>query len=389
LNTQPQTLPFDDSNKAVAAFRAALHMDVDRLPGHENLTALLSRALVVVPLTVEDHRARLKRLPTHLDSLHSLFRHWTSAKQNDRAFCAAGVLTFLRSADAAEKTFYAEGCSWLAQEPKGRLGKPELAALMHPEARNALSELLRTIGDQLSTLYPARFDLLGVDPRADRLKPDGALFRAVHSVVQVFGADDFDVYQARRPRVDLETTSPLSICVGHDLARKYNLREQKYLFGRAALGLVNKTAVLRKVSATEAADLFGNTVRIHQPDYAGLGSRNDAASKQLRRAYSYLTVRAIKAPSRVIAQGEPLDVAGTLDALGWSADRAGLTVCGDVASALDMLFHDDPSTAGLHPVGAAQVFAAVSKRRDLRELLDFALSDDFFHLRAKLGMTVA
>jgi len=388
LNAGSYAKPLDDSEKATTAFCAALHLDSGRLSVREGLTALLSRDLVVAPMSLDDHRARLKRFPAHADSLHALFRYWARVHQNDRAFCAAGVLTFLKSADAAETTFYAEGCSWLAHETQGRLTQPELEALVHPGARNPLFELLRAIGGQLATLYPPRFDLLGVDRRADRLKDDSVLCKAVRSVAQVFGVGEFEVYQARRTRVDLETSEPLSVCVGHDLARKYNLREQKFLLGRAALGLLNKTAVLKKLSVTEATELLGNSVRIHQPGYAGLGSRNDGASKRLRKAYSWKAVRAIAAPALAIARGEPLDVAHTIEALGWSADRAGLIVCGDVAAGLDMLLRDDPSAPGLRTSDRAQVLGAVAKRRELRELLTYALSDDFFCLRARLGLTV-
>ena len=55
------------------------------------------------------------------------------------------------------------------------------------------------------------------------------------------------------------------MCVGQDVVRKFNAREQKFLIGRAVLGLLNKTAVLSKLSPGETADLFGNSVRIHAP----------------------------------------------------------------------------------------------------------------------------
>src|SRR5713226_9851220 len=74
-----------------------------------------------------------------------------------------------------------------------------------------------------------------------------------------------------------------------------------------------------------------------------------------------------------------------LQGLAYSADRAGLLLSGDVASCLSLAvresaipsaFKDDPSAKN------------VEVRADLRELMQFAISDDFFRLRADLGLSI-
>ncbi|MHB8874371.1 MAG: tetratricopeptide repeat protein [Myxococcaceae bacterium] len=380
--------PLDDAHKAISAFRAALEIDPTCVQAHANLAALFMRDAAAAPMAIEEHRALLRLVPNNADSLHALFRLWEGLRQNDKAFCAAGVLSFLMAANDAETAFYAEGRNRLAQEIAAKLAPPDLEVLMHPGARNVLVDVMRAIGDQLTKLFPPQFELLGVDKKADRLKPDHAVFRAVRAVAQVFGVEEFEVYQARRPRVELETTEPLSVCVGQDVVRKYNAREQKFLLGRAVLGLLNKTAVLKKITAAEAADLFGNSVRIHQPGYTALGQKNDEASKQLRKAYSRKSLKLLEGPAHAVAGTSGLDVPFTIEALGWSSDRAGLVTCGDIAIGLAMLLRDDPNISGIRAAGADPVAEAVSKRQDMKELLAFALSDEFFRLRAKLGMAV-
>ena len=86
--------------------------------------------------------------------------------------------------------------------------------------------------------------------------------------------------------MSLETTEPLSIIVGPDVVRRFNIREQRFLYGRAAMALFDKSAILRKLAPAELADVLGNSVRIHQPNFDGLGRRNEEQGKQLRRAYS-------------------------------------------------------------------------------------------------------
>ena len=101
----------------------------------------------------------------------------------------------------------------------------------------------------------------------------------------------------------LETTEPMSVCVGQDVVRKYNAREQRFLIGRAVLGLLDRMAVLGKLSASEAADMLGNTVRIHRPEFMGLGRRNDDLSKQLKRAASRKALKALEEPALSVASG--------------------------------------------------------------------------------------
>jgi hypothetical protein len=247
---------------------------------------------------------------------------------------------------------------------------------------------MRAVGDQLSKIHLPQFELLGVDRKNDKLKPDHAVFKAVRSVAQVFGVEEFEVYQARRGLLALETTEPLSVCVGQDVVRRFNVREQKFLIGRAVMGMLNKTAVLTKLSRGETADLFGNSVRIFAPQFTALGRSNEETIRNFRRAYSRKALKALEPAALELGPQPKVELEPALEGFGLSADRAGLLMCGDVSVGLSMLLREDPQFATARVESPEPLLQALRERTDLRQLLGYALSDDFLRLRQRLGLSL-
>jgi tetratricopeptide (TPR) repeat protein len=376
--------------RAVATYRQIVEQDATCVPARAALAELYMRDPATTSMAIEEHRQLLKLEPTRVESLHALFNLWHGLKQLDKAFCAAAALHFLRSANEVEVAFFTEARSRLPQETQDKqLTLADVdAGLMHPGARGPLVEVMRAIGDQMGKLHPPQFEMLGVDRKADKLKPDSAVFKAIRAVAQVFGLEEFEVYQARRGLLVLETTEPLSVCVGQDVVRKFNAREQKFLIGRAVLGLVNRTAVLSKLSSGETADLFGNSIRIHAPQFAALGRRNDETVKQLRKAYSRKALKSLEEPAMALGNATKVDLGVLIESLSNSADRAGLLMCVDVSVGLTLVLREDPNFAAMKVDTAEPLLQAVKSRDDLKDLLSFAVSDDFFRLRQRLGLSL-
>jgi hypothetical protein len=377
--------PLADPSRALAHFRFVVERDPMNAAAHAALAALYMRDATTTPLAIEEHRHLLKLEPTRVESFQALFRLWESVKQTDKAFCVGGALSFFRAATEAQAAFYNESKNRVPHEVTARLQPPDVDALMHPRLRNSpVLEVIRAIGDQVGKFHPPNFESAGIDRRNDRLKPDHALFKAVRAVAQVFDVEEFDVYQSRRGAVFLETSEPLAVCVGQDMVRRFNVREQKFLFGKMALGLFNKTAVLDKISTGEATDLIGNAVRIFSPEYP-LGRRNDEVTKQLKKSLSRKSLKALETAAMMLATAD-VDVVQTLEWLAWSGNRAGLVMCGDVAAGLNLILRHDANQSSPRAEPSEPVAHLVEGRLDLRDALVFVLSDEFFKLRQKLGL---
>ena len=302
--------------------------------------------------------------------------------------CAAAI-AFVEAGPQRAIHLHLDWRGRLPTEPHARVDEVSLGLLLHPDARNPLTDVLRAVGDQLSKLYPPDFEMLGVEPRMDRLKPDHPVSRAIRLVAEGFGVDHFDVYQARRGLMVAETSEPPSICVGQDVIRRFNSREQKFLIGRAVFALLERTALAGKLPEPELASLLGDCIRLVVPEFDGLGRRDEGRIRTLRKLLSRKALRALEEPAREIARGPVPDLAKTLQGLFASGNRAGLLICGDPAVALTMVLREDPAfTQARATESQESILRAVRERADLRALLTFSVSEELFTLRERVGPTL-
>jgi hypothetical protein len=64
-----------------------------------------------------------------------------------------------------------------------------------------------------------------------------------------------------------------------------------------------------------------------------------------------------------------------------------MLMCGDISVGLGLVLREDPTMGNSKvEVAADPLNQALKTRDDLRDLLAFSLSDDFFRLRQRLGL---
>ena len=294
---------FGDLSRAVATCRTAVELDPGSVEARAALADMLSKDPGSADLAVGAHQAVLALDPVRLLSLETLYEVWDSQRLLDRTFCCAAAIAFVEAGPPRAVHLHLDWRGRLPTEPHARVDEVSLGLLLHPDARNPLTGVLRAVGNQLSKLYPPDFEMLGVDPRMDRLRPDHPVSRAIRLVAESFGVDHFDVYQARRGLMVAETGEPPSICVGQDVVRRFNSREQKFLIGRAVFALLERTALAGKLPEPELANLLGDCIRVVVPEFDALGHRDEARIRTLRKLLSRKVLRALEEPARGIARG--------------------------------------------------------------------------------------
>jgi hypothetical protein len=172
------------------------------------------------------------------------------------------------------------------------------------------------------------------------------------------------------------------------VVKKFNAREQKFLIGRAVLGLLNNAGVLSRLSMEETAHFFAAAVQVVVPSFTGLGRPSEELVRTLRKQLSRRNLRALGPAARAVAASSSVALSTTLSALAAAANRAGMLMAADPAVALHLVLREDPNVSGIRPDTADPVLQAVRERSDLRSLIAFALSDNFFHLRREVGLAL-
>jgi tetratricopeptide (TPR) repeat protein len=374
--------------RAIQAYRLAAELAPADVALCAALADLLTRDGSSLPAAIEQHRALLRLDPCRLESYHALYGLFLDSRQVDRAVCAGHVLASFRALTESEAASFEVAKAQAPSEPSEILPAEDLdGALLHPLARSPLTELMRTVGDQLHKLYEPGPEAKGLG-RGDRLKPDHPLHRAARALCTSLGVEKLEIYQGKRgASVQVENTDPLSLIVGPDFARRNSAREQRFLLGRACLHLRNKMPLALRLDPQVLAELLGGAIRIAVPEFALLGKPDPELTRRLRKAMSGRAVRALEALAPELSGQRTLHLTAWLRGALASADRAGALLCGDAGIALQVLLRDE-ARAPLKLDSPAAVADAVRGRREIAELLDFAVSDEYFRLRSKLRLAV-
>ena len=377
-----------DETRAILSYRRAIELQPGFIQAHAALAHLLEKDPGSVEQAIQAHRAVIALDPTQTESIHALFRIWEEQRELDRAFCAAAVLVFLQSGNDRETNLHFDWRGRLPQDGEDRLTKEELALLSGTDATGPLVDVLRAAGPEMAQQLEPSFEAVGVDPRLDRLRPDHPVHRAIRLVAETFGVDEFEAFQARRGLVVLEPSQPNALCIGQDVVKKFNVREQKFLIARAIFGLLNRTALLSRLNLEETANFLGAAVRVVVPSFAGLGKPSEELLRTLRKTLSRRALRALGPAARAVAASPTHDLGATLSGLSAAANRAGLLMAADPAVALQLVLREDPAVSVPRTEMGDPLFQAVRERSDLRSLMLFALSDDFFRLRREVGLAL-
>ncbi len=77
-----------------------------------------------------------------------------------------------------------------------------------------------------------------------------------------------------------------------------------------------------------------------------------------------------------------------LAGMAFSADRAGVLMCGDVSMGLTMVLREDPNFATARLDNAEPLLQALRERADLQQILTYVLSDDFLRLRQRVALAL-
>jgi cellulose synthase operon protein C len=370
---------------AILSYRRALDLD----PGDEAARIALADLFTTdrnhYAEAKAEHRWLLHQDAARADSYRALLRIFLDEQQNDRAYCAVAVLSFLELGDEAVDKVHAELRKRLPAEP----GQPLTAELrehqlLHPEARTPLTTVLRIIGDYLDKVvsWPAeRYPL----QRADRLKADHPIRQLCDRLAASLGVGELRVFSGRGSELVALPTSPPVLMVGPAALGAYPERAQRFLLGRLIGSISDRSQLGSLLDPSVMADVVGAALRLAHPRASvTLGPPNAELERKLARALP----RKVRKQLEDMAPGpwcEPADGgADWLRSLSSSADRVGLVLAGDIAAALGAA-----SSFGHTPEdGDGSPSSRVRQVPALADLCVFAVSEELFRLRAALGLAI-
>jgi hypothetical protein len=199
------------------------------------------------------------------------------------------------------------------------------------------------------------------------------------------------------PDMTIVVQAPPALVIGPDLALSGRYAEMRFQLARG-IELTRPAYILAAgLQPRPFAQLFAAVLKAFHPRHARRhhASAGDSASEQvakLKRSVPY------KVAKRLVelfgAQGR-----AAWSSVRWRAlvqqtgNRAGLLLCGDLKVAVRLVLAQRgmsaAATAAAGEVSGEDLVRLTVEHEPLRNLLQYAISEDYFHLREKLGTAVA
>ena len=369
----------NDRRRAMAACEQLLSLRPGDLKVREDL-ARLYEADGRLDDSLTLHRSLIQESPFSVDSYHALFRIYLQRRELDAALCLAAALAFLEEANADERKLLAEKRSSLLLPPGRTLGEQLYQKhLLAPGARGLTGELLAFASDYIRPLFsrPAEdFHLRARDRLSlqDRQHPLAQIF---DQGIRLLGLPVPEIY-LRGPQVKgvlALNTAPPAVVAAEDITRQFSIPEIRFLAGRALAFCRPENQLTLALGPVKLRNLLDALLELGQPQFAtgnydretlDLAKRLDKLIPPLRRE------KLEQLASRYRREQSETAIRDWIEGVEQTCNRAGFLLAGDLEACIKVL------------KGGRVVSPSGSTRTLIRELIFFAISDDYFAIRRAL-----
>jgi hypothetical protein len=341
---------------------------------------------------VEQHMRMLKNEPFKYDSYKALRKIYMDSHQYDKTWCVCNTLAFLKKADADEMQFYEQYKPRGLVKAKNMMTGETWAKLVHPDENRYISAIFAACWQGVAVMKAFPHKDFGIK-RKDRrqLQGDGLLFsKLFYYVAQVLNVPLPEVFLVEDNKaaeiqlanaIEKQELCPSFVVRPHLLQGK-NEREIAFLSARR-LTFMRPEYYLKMLLPTNTELKIAVLSAI-----AMLNPRFPIPPDAVQMVQQYLPEMQKRMPPHAMEQlglvvQKFIQAAPEINLAKWGhavdavSHRAGFVVCGDLEVAARMV-SAEPVT-----VGGPQV------KDKIKELVLYSISEEFFAVRAQMGLTIA
>jgi tetratricopeptide (TPR) repeat protein len=388
-----------DPKGAVAAFEQVVALTPEQLPAREALAVLYGEGPEHEQAAVDNHRQLLNADITRSASLRALGALYLRRGQLDRTRCCYELLTLLGTATPAERAFLEEN-----RPPELKPDDPYAGTIDDRDRGEHLalgeavvmSEIFSCLWAGAPGLIGQRLEDFGVSAR-DKVSPmaDMDLGRIYGQVAKALGHKKTALYvrpEGATDEVTIVVQAPPALVVAPALAEGASPAEIRFQIARG-LELTRPEYILAAgVRPKQFTALFASVLRAFHPRHAKRRTAaGDAAAEQAAKLKKNVPYKVSK---------QLVELFQKLGNTSWSSlrwrtvvhqigNRTGLILCGDLATAVQTIMHDEGAVPTGETASPEEIRRLATTSEPLRELLRFAISEDYFTLREKLGTAIA
>jgi tetratricopeptide (TPR) repeat protein len=387
-----------DYRAAGEAFEVCAKLEPDNMPRHQILAELYQmQGPEAYDKAVREWRAILKRtqdIAAMVPILKTLRHLYSEMGKYDQVWCTASVLAYLRQADAEELRFHEQYKLKTLSRVKARLNE-ELwqKYIYHSDEDRYISLILANISQAIMAARAREHRDLQIK-RRDRRDPtnDKLMFSGVFVYVsQALGVTAPELYLRQDWAGEIEMMNAREkqqLCpgfvVGAALLQGKQEKELAYVLGKKLAlmrpdHVVRWPAVVPQVSELKA--YFLAALKLVQPNVPIKSDMEHPVAERLellRRLVPPQNVEQLaEVVRRFIESKAEADLHRWSKAVDYTTSRAGFLMCNDIEVAAHQI-QSEPLAVG-----------CADPKDKVRDLIQWCVSDEYFALRAHLGLAIA
>lgn len=384
---------------ATQAFEIAQQMDPKnemRADGTDRAEILAELYLVAGPdytdKAVAQHMRMLQNEPFKYDSYKALRKIYMDTHQYDKTWCVCNTLAFLKKADADEMQFYEQYKPRGLVKAKNMMTAETWGKLVHHEENRYISAIFAACWQGVAAMKAFPHKDFGIKRKDKRqLQGDPLMFsKLFYYVAQVLNVPLPEVFLVEDNKAaDIQLANAIektelcpSFVVRPHLLQGKNEREVAFLSARRLtfmrpeyyLKMLLPTNTELKVVVLSALAMLNPRFPI-PPDL--VATVQQYVPEMQKRMPPHAMEQLGLVVQKFIQAAPEINLAKWGHAADAVSHRAGFVVCGDLEVAARMV-SAEPVT-----VGGPQV------KDKIKELVLYSISEEFFAVRAQMGLTIA
>lgn len=380
-----------DDTKASNELRLALEAEPMNAGALQALARLYAKSAQTFPQAVDIHRRLLRIDPFRVESYHEMRRMFEKRQEFDKAFVICEILVYLRAQQQDEDLFFHEYKLKVAPHAAGQLSPEDHDRLVtHPEERGPARAIWEILATELPKAYPpdlAQYELTAKDKHTSR--SDLPMRKLADELARVLGAPSFDLWVTKKHDLGmfLENEDPPALIVGAGVARRIQERELRFMLSRQLERLKAAYHLFGHLPAAEADLLVWAAARLVRPDLRV--ERDPIELENVARKLTKFLTRRGKTMLQELGprlQGLRFELDRHGMAAVHTSNRAGLVLTNDIEIAVRSLARESNTKAVFADASGAR--ETIGQNAEIRELLGYAISEEYFAARTKLGFSI-
>ena len=380
----------DDKEGAATAYEVAVSLCPNDMDRHEGLANLyLDIGETRRAEAIDELQVLVQHNPDRVELYRGLSRLYQQEGEADKAYCLAQSLVFLGAANEAEQKLYRQF------RPQGLIRARQkladdlwYASVVHPEESKHMRTTFALLSDvlALSTARSPRAFHLADKERVD-LNSNGEpaidLFRYVSEILGLIPIPYLYLQPKQTAGVRIANTCDQgklipSVVFGEPFLNGMDERELVFAIGKRLTHMKPARYLRYALQTVPQLELAYQAIRIACKLPSNTSEDGEKLAKYLEKNVPPSILGQVTEVVRELARESSRElISAWTNATDRTADRVGLILTNDLEVAARMIA-TEPSDA-----------LAMTAKDRLRDLLAYAISDDYFSVRKQLGLSIA